>query len=153
MTMFIPFFRLRADNKSFLGAALSEESKIKRRRTKTVNVQMTLISWCLEFTTGIWAMLLTHFSVTDELAVASIFLADACLNFIVIPGSYLFNNEATKQHIIAEGWRKWFNHFFRSHRVAPAENDGQVEAPIALNPMPRPIPTISGNIKALSVQK
>ena len=114
---------------------------------------MTTISWCLELTTGIVAMVLTHVSFTDELAVLSFFLADACLNFIVIPGSYLFNNEATKQHIVAEGWHKWFNNFFRSHRVAPAENDGQVEAPIELNPMPRPIPTISGNINALSARK
>ena len=37
-------FYFRADNQSFLQAALSEESKTKRRRTKTVNVQMTLIS-------------------------------------------------------------------------------------------------------------
>ena len=106
----------------------------------------------MEFTTGIVAMLL-RFNFTDELVAPFLVLADACLNFIVIPGSYIFNNEATKQHIIAEGWRKWFNNFFRSHRVAPAANDGPVEAPIELNPMPRPIPTISGNINALSTRK
>ena len=114
---------------------------------------MTTISWCLEFTTGIVAMLLAHFSFTDELAVLFFFLADACLNFIVIPGSYTFNSEATKKFIIDEGWRKWINNFFRSHRVQPAANDGPAEAPIALNPMPCPNPAISGNINALCTRK
>ena len=111
---------------------------------------MTTISWCLEFTTGILAMLL-NFSATDGLNTLFVFLGDAVLNFIVIPGSYLFNNEATRQTIIAEGWRKWFNNFFRSNRVTPAANDedAPAEAPIAPDPAPRPIPTISGNIYAL----
>ena len=91
---------------------------------------MTTISWCLEFTTGIVAMLL-RFNFTDELVAPFLVLADACLNFIVIPGSYILNNEATKQLIIAEGWRKWFTNFFWSHRVAPAGNGmwGPAEAP------------------------
>ena len=113
---------------------------------------MTTISWCLEFTTGILAMVLMHFSFTDELALFSIFLGDVCLNFVVIPSSYVFNNEETKQHIIAEGWYKWFNNALRSCRVAPATNDSPA-APIAINPIPRPISTISGNIKALSTGK
>ena len=105
----------------------------------------------MEFTTGIVAMLL-RFNFTDELVAPFLVLADACLNFIVIPGSYIFNNEATKQHIVAEGWYKWFNNSLRSNRVAPAANDGP-EAPIPLNPIPRPISTISGNINALSTQR
>ena len=114
---------------------------------------MTAISWCVEFTSGALAMVLIHFDLTDESTIVALFFADVCLNFVVIPSSYIFKTEEVKQHIIAEGWRKWFNHFFRSHRVAPAENDRQVEAPIALNPMPCPIPTIYGNLKALSNQK
>ena len=97
---------------------------------------MTTISWCLESITGILAIALTHVSFTEEWAVLSFFLADACLNFIVIPGSYTFNSGATEKFIIDEGWRKWFNNFLRSPRVDPAANDGPVEAPIELNPMP-----------------
>ena len=113
---------------------------------------MTTMSWCLECTTGILALVLMHGSFTDELAISAFFLADVCLNFIVIPSSYIFNNEATKQDIISDGWYKWFNNFFRSNTVVPATNENP-EAPIALKPVPRPISTISGNINALSTGK
>ena len=112
---------------------------------------MTAISWCVEFTSGSLAMIMLHFNFTDELAIVPLFFADVCLNFIVIPSSYIFNTDEVKQHIIAEGWLKWFNKSFRSNRVAPAANGGLAEAPIELNPIPRPIPTISGNINALSM--
>ena len=112
---------------------------------------MTAMSWCVEFTSGILVIVLMHFTFTEESAIAPLFFADVCLNFVVIPSSYIFNTKEIKQHIIAEGWRKWFNTTFRSKRVAPAGNAGLAEAPIELNPIPRPIPTISGNINALSM--
>ena len=143
-------FQLRADTKPFLEAALSEESKTKRRRTKTINLQMTAISWALEFITGILAIALMYFSFANEFAIVFLSLTDVCMNFVVIPSSYIFNTEEVKQYIIAEGWRKWFNKSFRSNRVTPPTNDGLAEAPIELMPIPRPIPTISGNIFALS---
>ena len=136
----------RSENKSFLKAALSEEAKIKRRREKTINLQMTMTSWCLEFATGILACTMRYFAPKDGRVVLLLLIVDVSLNFVVIPASYILSSEEIKERIIAQGWCKWFNSFHRSNRVEPAEN-GALEAPIALNPIPRPIPTISGDME------
>ena len=110
---------------------MSEESKIKRRRKRTINLQMTTISWCLEFITGMLSMIMRHFKFNKYgPAVGFFFLVDVCLNLIVIPSFYILNNDDFKQRIISEGWFKWFTNFHRSSRVEPARNE-DLEAPIA----------------------
>ena len=142
-------FQYRADNKGFLKTILSDDSKIKRRRQKAINLQMTMIAWGLEFITGILAFTIRHFNLKDGGILSGLILLDVGLNFIVIPSSYILNTEVVKDSIIAKGWCKCFNNSHRSTRVEPARNE-DLEAPIALHPIPKPISTISGNLNALS---
>ena len=107
---------------------------------------MTMTSWCLEFVTGILGFTYRYFAPKDGGVVLLLLVVFVSLNFIVIPASYILSSEEIKERIIAQGWCKWFNSFHRSNTVEPAAN-GAVEAPIALNPIPRSIPTISGNMK------
>ena len=129
--------------------ALSEESKLKRRREKTVNLQMTAISWFLEFTAGTIGMALRNmewaFNVRDLNVALWLWAIDIGLNFIVIPSSYILSNGVIKGLIIAEGWCTAFKPSQKSASVQPAHN-GDMPPPIPANPMPPPIPTISGNI-------
>ena len=54
----IYIYNRRSENKSTVDACLSEDSKIKRHRTKTINLQMTFISWSIEFVAGLSSLLI-----------------------------------------------------------------------------------------------
>ena len=145
----------RSDNKQFLQIALSEESIIKRRRKNKVNIQMTGISWLIEFGTGMIAMAINIYSKNpdsnDDL-ICSIIIVDACLNFILIPSSYLVNNEVNKTLIIAEGWCRIFKRRVKSNKVNPSVENAN-EAQIVADQQQAPICTISGNVRALGEKR
>jgi hypothetical protein len=97
----------RSESKERVLACLSEESIRKRRRRNTIGIQITIISWFLEFLAGIvnlsryWMFQNDQDSDwTDRL----FGLFDVFVFLILIPGSYLLNNEAIKLFIHAKGW-------------------------------------------------
>ena len=97
----------RSESKERVLASLSEESIRKRRRRNTIGIQITVISWLLEFFAGIinvsryWMMQNDQDSDwTDRLFA----LFDTFVFLILIPGSYLLNSEAIKLFIHAKGW-------------------------------------------------
>ena len=115
-----------------------------------VNLHMTFISWALEFLAGIVAIAGILFKLRGDGNTWKyvILPLDLFLNSIIIPGSYLVNNEVNRSLIATRGWYEvirntllpaWHN------QIAPE----QPEPPIELNVLPPPIPTISGNINAL----
>ena len=115
---------------------------------------MSFISWSLEFITG-GIGLTIYFLATEINTVVCFALLDVCLNFVIIPSSYILNTEVTKAFIIAQGWCKSFRCFFCSNQVGPAPNediemDAMPNVIPASNVIPAPIPTISGNIIALA---
>ena len=73
---------------------------------------------------------------------------DLFFNSIIIPGSYLLNNDVNRSLIAARGWYETVSNNLlpRWHNQIQPE---QPEPPIELNVLPPPIPTISGNINAL----
>ena len=88
---------------------MSEESKIKRNRRTAIGIQTTTISWVLEFLGGA-IVLLSYFLIEDrdELTDLITLLLVVCLNFILIPASYLMIPGKVKQHILEKGWCKSF---------------------------------------------
>ena len=131
---------------------LSEASKLKRRREKMVNLQMTGLSWCLEFFAGISTVIriLVGNGPWPIKFVAILF--DVCFNFILIPTSYLLNTEVYKSPIIANGWWQSFRKKFclRCTRRVEPEQVVDTKASDQRKVMPQPIPSIAGNIEALS---
>ena len=101
----IKYVLSRKENKKFLNVALSEESRIKRGRQRTVNIQMTITSWSLEFVTGVILIIVitvVQCAEVERFWPGGSFIAlDAILNSIVIPSSYLLNNEVNKALIVA----------------------------------------------------
>ena len=88
-------------------ASLSEESKIKRRRRNTIGIQITIISWILEFFGGIIALArFWMFQTKDdgEWADRMFSLVGLFISMVLIPLSYLLNNEAVKVAIQVKGW-------------------------------------------------
>ena len=120
-----------------------------------VNLQMTVFSWSLEFVTG-----LVFFSIvvnsndpeTNVDLISGLVIFDAFLNFLVIPSSYILNNEMSKNVIISEGWSKIFLRCKRSNDINPDVNENSEKLSVGPK-QPEPIPTISGNIQALENQE
>ena len=129
--------------------ALSEESRVRRGRTHQVNIQMTFISWSLEFLTGTIALAFILLKIIDDDTILKyvILSLDMSLNSIIIPGSYLLNNEVNRSLIATRGWYKTIRNTlcpaWRKER-GPVEQD----PPINGNASPPKIPTISGNINS-----
>lgn len=112
-----------------------------------VNVQMTVFSWCLEFLAGAIAVTGLFF---NKLMICVAF--DICLNFVLIPGSYMLNNQVNKTLIIADGWCQVIKNTFclRCTRKVESAQVGDIESSNKQKVVPQPIPSISGNIVALS---
>ena len=131
---------------------MSEESKQKRRRRNVINLQMTIIAWSLEFVTGLVNLLIGVKTSNPESNVDFItcmVIIDGFLNFIIIPSSYILNNDELKIAIIESGWFQYFRQLISSNKVEPLQNDDEQEANAPPDPQPRPISSVSGNIKAL----
>ena len=138
----------------FLEMALSEASRLKRRRQYKVNIQMTVISWSLEFITGLVGLSLRAIAQdpdTNGDFIAGVLILDSFMTFIIIPSSYILSTEVSKSLVIAEGWCKIFQSRIQSNQIYQNSEDG-VNL-VVFNVQPIPIPTISGNIKALSSQR
>ena len=113
----------RFQNKPALQAMLTEEYKLKRYKQTKVSIQMNVISWSLEFLTGLLSMTAMYLSRNEETnvdVISVIVIADTSLNFLLIPSTYVFNNEMNKTFIMAEGWWKIITRCFRTIRVHPA---------------------------------
>ena len=128
---------------------LSESSKLKRRRMNKVNLQMTVISWSLEFIAGL-VCLGVNFQIENPESspdlISMMVIFDTCLNFIIIPSTYIFNDEVRKRGIIAEGWCTGVRGRMYSNSVGPSSNNDSIEIKPIQRPKKVPIPTISGDI-------
>ena len=144
-------FYYRAENRGFLPVILSEESKRKRHRQYTINIQITFISWALEFTSGIMALIMYFGVVWERNLLIWLLPFDIGLNFIIIPGSYITNNQTNKALIFSNGWRQALVSFVQSNRVVPAQNENVDRDDVLPNANEPPIPSVSGNVRAVSV--
>ena len=111
---------------------------------------MAAISWMLEFVAGCLVIVCLIFNRHTNL-LRILTASDFCLNFILLPCTYLINNETTKRIIALEsiwlGIKNIFN-LYQEPETRPAVAPQPVPVPI-----PNPIPTISGNIEALANMK
>ena len=99
----------RCESKETILASLSEESKIKRRRRNKIGIQITFISWILEFLGGTIVLLRYFLFQTDnsgEWLDRLFALFDFFFCIVLVPLSYLLNDEAVKLAIEVKGWSK-----------------------------------------------
>ena len=125
---------------------LSESSKLKRRRTNKVNLQMTVISWSLEFIAGLFCLGVNFNPESSPDLISIMVIFDTCLNFIIIPSTYIFNDEVRKRRIIAEGWYIGVRGRVVSNIVGLALNNDSTKMNPSRRQQQTPIPTISGSI-------
>ena len=77
------FCIFRAENDRFLRIALSEESRRKRRRTNKVNIQMTVLSWFLEFINGLVGLVI-RFNTTNPYSDANLIVLIVFLDASIV---------------------------------------------------------------------
>ena len=100
---------IRCESKETILASLSEESKTKRRRRNKIGIQITFISWILEFLGGTIVLLRYFLFQTNnggEWLDRLFALFDFFFCIVLVPLSYLLNDEAVKLAIEVKGWSK-----------------------------------------------
>ena len=158
-TFNVSYFVHRRENKDFLDAVLDEATKQKRRRQDLIGIQMTVLSWSVEFTSGVLVLIEVSFAHSERETWESniITTIGLFLYCIIIPGTYLLKTENLKNIIFKKGWSEPLREFFHlgANRVVPNENIQM--NPIqnmlpAANPIPgaAPISVISGRSEASS---
>ena len=93
---------------------------------------MTVITWALEFLTGLLSAILIigSFNKKNNVDVIFImFIIDIIFNFILIPSIYVFSDEVKKALVFAEEWYDTLTAYFSSNRVfSIANNNNNNEA-------------------------
>ena len=112
----------RQEQESGVNELLNDNAKQRRKHTKTVNIQMSVITWLIEFITG--CLLIILFTLDDNITVIIIIgLFDIIMTFVAIPGAYILNTEIMKSRIIQNGWIRSLRPLRSSGRIHPAENE------------------------------
>ena len=104
----IYFFR--SESRERVLACLSEESIRKRRRRNTIGIQITVISWMLELLSGfifLYRYWMMQTNQDREWTQRMFGIFDIFVSLVLIPSSYLLNNEAVKIAINTIGWTKF----------------------------------------------
>ena len=122
--MIYNYIYFRRENKPFLDATLSDESKRKRNRTTRINIQMTVLSWSLEFILGC-AIVVDYFffGMSQSNDYKWFLFPNIFLCSVVIPSSYVLKTEEIKKIVMKKGWWKFGRGFLpvRNSRVVPIE--------------------------------
>ena len=90
----------------------------RRRRSLTVNIQVTFLSWVIEFIVGNSLIAVAHWGNKRFLPWHRLF--DLGLMFVVLPCTYVLNREVTKQIISLRNWSQGIRSIFLpTGQVAP----------------------------------
>ena len=108
-------FPIRNENKELLRKAMSEEARRNRAHRQKVSLQISILSWMVEFITGALIMLDYLLAISDSdfydwmcwLVALDVFLCG-----VVIPSAYILNTEVIKQYLYNFGWMMTFKKLF-----------------------------------------
>ena len=116
----IYYFRL--EQESGVNELLNDNAKRSRKHTQTVNIQMSVMTWSIEFITGF--LLMMNFTMSDNITIIIIIsFIDVVMTFVLIPGAYILNTEVMKRRVIENGWFRSLRSVSSSGRIEPAANE------------------------------
>ena len=87
---------------------MSDDAIRKRRRKHTIGIQITVFTWMLELLYNISTVaryFIWEKAPDNEWSDRMFSVFECFISFILIPGSYLLNNEAVKLLILEKGWQ------------------------------------------------
>ena len=108
-----------------------------RRRTNSINIKITFLSWIFEFISGILIQALRLLGKNGYLYGKTfqwLFYIDIFLYFVVIPCTYVLKREVTKQIILMENWYQGIKSIFcrRDSSNSGPEPPAQPPPPVAV---------------------
>ena len=118
--------QFRQEEKEDLQRILSEESKARRSRRNRISIHTSLISWAMEFVTGIVVMIAYLGAIMDGDSYFWInwyLPVDMLLCSVLIPCTYVVKTESFKNLIFNSGWLNSIRNQFglKSNQVVPQE--------------------------------
>ena len=108
---------------------LTERAKMVRRRTTTVSLQMTVISWLVEFVCGICILIplctpeYTN-TVTNDVSIYILCVIIVLFHFIIIPCIHMLQTREFRLRVIENGWQSFVRISpGQANQVAPEGNN------------------------------
>ena len=101
------FLQFRQEEKEDLQRILSDESKARRSKRNRISIHLSLISWAMEFVTGIIVMIAYLGAIADGDSYYWInwyLPLDMLLCSVLIPCTYVFKTEYFRNLIFNSGW-------------------------------------------------
>ena len=92
-----------------------------RRKTVSINIKITFLSWVLECIAGTGMILFWAFGGERSIRISAILIT--FLLFVFTPCTYILNRETTKQIIVLENWLKGVQYIF----IGASEAQSEVE--------------------------
>ena len=90
----------------------------------TISLQMTILTWFVEFSTVIFVIVYAFNYNESELLYRITFIIDLFLYVVIIPSCYLIKTEKIKSKIYSQGWYKFILQFFPHPKVRVAPEHG-----------------------------
>ena len=107
-----------------------------RRRTNSINIKITFLSYILECISGMFIIVVGVLRMNEFVSITMTHwmnLVDVLLYFVIIPCTYVLNREVTKRIILMENWYQGIKSIFRKRHSSNsgAEAPAQPPAPEA----------------------
>ena len=125
--MFIPIFGFRNAQKETIQNLLSEEAKTRRSKNFRSSLQLSVLTWSIEFVTGCLMAIDYSLGLSDGTFYNWMYvypLIDIFLSGVVIPSAYILRSDSFRQFLYSFGWINVLRKLIgvKNSRVAP-ENE------------------------------
>ena len=102
---------------------LSDDTKRCRYRATTVSIHITATSWALEFITGLIVLSFKALAIESLETKFILFEVGNFCGFVIIPVTYIFNTETTKEYLKSIGWYISCIDRLRPNKINPQQNN------------------------------
>ena len=115
LTIIFSFFRQNIKSMNRIKNVLSDSAKARRQRRSSLNIQITILAWLVEFF-GFFTMFLGSFILghDDNSVTLCLQTLSLILYFIITPSTLLLNSSKLKVRVIDSEWYMKFHKIFQS---------------------------------------
>ena len=122
--MFISIFGFRNDQKETIQRLLSEEAKTRRSKNFRSSLQLSVLTWSIEFVTGCLMGIDYGLGLSDGTLYNWMYvypLIDITLSGVIIPSAYILKSESFREFLYSFGWINAIRKLLgaKNSRVAP----------------------------------
>ena len=105
--MLIPIFGFRNAQKETIQRLLSEEAKTRRSKNFRSSLQLSVLTWSIEFVTGCLMAIDYSLGLSDGTFYNWMYvypLIDITLSGVIIPSAYILKSDSFREFLYSFGW-------------------------------------------------